>query len=76
MQAQRLCDSLRRQGRETLREFFARENMAVADLTREGVTISTEQRAHQMLRRCGLTEDRSMQAVSYTHLTLPTICSV
>eukprot|EP00969_Alexandrium_andersonii_P165910 7331981-Alexandrium_andersonii.AAC.1 len=33
MQAQRLCGSLRRQGRETLREFFARENMAVADLT-------------------------------------------
>eukprot|EP00969_Alexandrium_andersonii_P373734 15484691-Alexandrium_andersonii.AAC.1 len=65
MQAQRLYDSLRRQGRETLRAFFARENMAVADLIREGVRLSAEQRAYQMLCRRGLSEDRITQVRAY-----------
>eukprot|EP00969_Alexandrium_andersonii_P356329 15446320-Alexandrium_andersonii.AAC.1 len=43
--------------------------MAVADLTREGVAISTEQRAHQMLCRCGLTEDRITQVYTYVSAT-------
>ena len=57
-QVQAVYDRIVRHPRETVQAYFARENIAVADLLKERADVSADTRVHNMLGRSGLSDDR------------------
>ena len=62
----RRYEQLHRGRGETILDFFARENMLYADMTKAGVAPPAQQRAHNMLTRCGLSQDQINLVYSHT----------
>ena len=62
----RRYEQLHRGRNESILDFFARENMLYADMVKVKVAPPDPQRAHNMLTRCGLTQDQINLVYSHT----------
>lgn len=63
---QRRYETLTRGRNESLMEFFFRENMLIADMTKEGICPEANHRSHNMLTRSGL--DQNQINLVYSHV--------
>ena len=65
--AQKRYEAVVRRPHQSLLDYFAVENMAFADSTKEGLTIDNDRRACNTLLKSGLSQDQISHIYSYVH---------
>ena len=65
--AQKRHETIQRRPHQSLLDYFAIENMAFADATRDGLKIDDDRRAYNMLLKSGLTQDQINHIYAYVH---------
>ena len=65
--AQKRYEAIQRRPHQSLLDYFAVENMAFADATRDGLKIDDDRRAYNMLLKSGLTQDQINHIYAYVH---------